>query len=256
MPELIDTHVHLDDSRLLSQLDKVLDHAKQMNVVQMVNVGHNLKSSVDSVLLAAKHDNIWATVGFHPHSALDYDQDSSRRLAGLAGAPRVVAIGEIGLDYHYNFSPASVQRQVFREQLDLALALNLPVVIHQREAVADSLKILDAAGPFPQGGIMHCFSASVEVMERCLGLGLSVGIGGAVTFLKAQYVKDVAIAVPLNRLVLETDSPYMAPHPFRGKTNQPGYLPWIAAEIAKLRRITTTEVIKACTQNARTLYNI
>ena len=251
MPELIDTHVHLDDPRLATNLETILAYAKLMQVTKVVNVGHDYQSSKASVRLAKERSNIWATVGFHPHSAKDFTLLSLTQLEKLALESKVVAIGEIGLDYHYNHSPAKVQREVFQEQLALATALDLPVVIHQREAVDDTLSLLEAAAPFAQGGIMHCFTAPVTVMRHCLDLGLSIGIGGAVTFAKGQIVKDVAVAVPLEYLVLETDCPYMSPHPHRGKTNQPGYLPLIANEIAGLRGMVVDDLIEICTRNAK-----
>lgn len=256
MSELIDTHVHLDDPRLREQLVQVLDFACQMKVGKMINIGHDLESSVASAALAGEHANIWAAVGIHPHSASELDKDSLNQLAKLAEAPKVVAVGEIGLDYHYDYSPRPVQRQAFVAQLDLAAKLGLPVIIHQREAVADTLSILTDAGPLPHGGVMHCFSGSVEIMRQCLDLNLHLGLGGTVTFANARRAKEVAAAVPLERLVLETDCPYLAPHPHRGKTNQPGYLPLIAAEIARLRAIDADQLIAACTENAKTLFNI
>lgn len=256
MPELIDTHVHLDDPRLAANLEEILTYAKLMQVTKVVNIGHDYQSSKASVRLAAERDSIWAAVGFHPHSASEFSASVSGRLEKLASAAKVVAVGEIGLDYHYNHSPAKVQREVFREQLALAAALDLPVVIHQRDAIDDALAILEAAAPFPRGGIMHCFTASQAVMRQCLDLGLSIGIGGAVTFAKAQLVKEVAAAVPLERLVLETDCPYMAPHPHRGKPNQPGYLPLIAAEIAGLRAMAIEQLVENCTENAKNIFHI
>lgn len=256
MPELIDTHVHLDDPRLLGDLEQVLAFARQMKVSKMINIGHDLESSIASALLAGEHANIWAAVGIHPHSASELDKDSLSRLARLAEAPKIAAVGEIGLDYHYDYSPRPIQQQAFVAQLGLAAELGLPVIIHQREAVADTLSILAAAGPLPYGGVMHCFAGSVETMRQCLDLNLHIGLGGTVTFANARRAKEVAAAVPLERLVLETDCPYLAPHPYRGKTNQPGYLPLIAAEIARLRAMDVDQLIAACTENAKTLFKL
>lgn len=256
MSELIDTHVHLDDPRLRGELVQVLDFARKMKVTKMINIGHDMESSIASRVLAEEHAYIWAAVGIHPHSASDLDKDSLSQLAKLASGTKVVAVGEIGLDYHYDYSPRPVQRQAFAAQLDLAADLGLPVVIHQREAVADTLSILAAAGPLIHGGVMHCFSGSVETMKQCLDLNLHIGLGGIVTFANARRAKEVAAAVPLEMLVLETDCPYLAPHPHRGKTNQPGYLPLIAAEISRLRAMDVEQLIAACTDNAKTLFNI
>lgn len=256
MPELIDTHVHLDDLRLYSQLEQVLDFAAINNVTKMINIGHNRESSIASVSLAREHANIWAAVGFHPHSAKDLDKHCIQLLKELASDPRVVAIGEIGLDYHYDYSPRKTQREAFVVQLELALQLGLPVVIHQREASADTMSILAAAGPLPRGGVMHSFSGSTDTMRECIDLNLSIGLGGPVTFTNAVRPKEVAASVPLDRLVLETDCPYLTPHPHRGKTNQPGYLPIIADEIARLRGMDSVQLIAACTQNAKILFHV
>lgn len=256
MPELIDTHVHLDDSRLRQELGPVLELARKMKVTKMINIGHDMESSLASTVLAAEHVNIWAAIGIHPHSASTLNAERLKKLAELAALAKVVAVGEIGLDYHYDLSPRPVQRQAFAAQLELAAQLGLPVIIHQREAVADTLSILAAAAPLTHGGVMHCFSGSVETMMQCLDLNLHIGLGGPVTFANARRAKEVAAAAPLERLVLETDCPYLAPHPHRGKTNQPGYLPLIAAEIARLRNMDVAHLIAACTKNAKALFNM
>lgn len=256
MSQLIDTHVHLDDPRLRRQLPEVLAYAAAMGVTRMINIGYNMESSQASLALAREHENIWAAVGIHPHSAKDFTEKDLAGLENLARDAKVVAIGEIGLDYHYDHSPRSVQREVFARQLELARHLNLPVIIHQREAVQHTLDCLAAYAPLPRGGVMHCFSGSVEVMERCLELNLHIGLGGPVTFKNARKPKEVAAAVPLERLLLETDCPYLAPHPHRGKTNQPGYLPLVAAEIAAIRQVSPVEIASACWDNARTLFGL
>lgn len=256
MPELIDTHVHLDDPRLRKELGPVLDLAYNLKVTKMINIGHDIESSLASAVLAAEHANIWAAVGVHPHSASAFNAESLKQLAEMAALPKVVAVGEIGLDYHYDLSPRPLQRQAFAAQLELAAQLGLPVIIHQREAVADTLSILAAAAPLTHGGVMHCFSGSVETMKQCLDLNLHIGLGGPVTFTNARRAKEAAVAVPLERLVLETDCPYLAPNPHRGKTNQPGYLPLIAAEIASLRDMEIAHLIAACTKNAKALFKL
>lgn len=256
MSHLIDTHVHLDDPRLRRQLSQVLAYAAAMGVARMINIGHNMESSRASLALAREHENIWAAVGVHPHSAKDFTEEDMVRLENLAKDAKVVAIGEIGLDYHYDHSPRPVQREVFRRQLELARRLDLPVIIHQREAVQHTLECLAEFAPLARGGVMHCFSGSVEVMKSCLDLNLHIGLGGPVTFKNARKPKEVAAAVPLDRLLLETDCPYLAPHPHRGKTNQPGYLPLVAAEIAAIRGVSPAEIAEACWDNARALFRL
>jgi|SRR5690554_517491 len=256
MPELIDTHVHLDNPRLSSDLEEVLSYAQEMGITKMINIGHNMDSSLASLKLANEHDNIWAALGIHPHSAKEVTDSDFQQLRELAAHPKVVAIGEIGLDYHYDYSPRPVQKEVFRRQLELAGDLHLPIAIHQREAVGDAMEILTEFGPFYYGGVMHCFSGSLETLAQCIDLNLHIGLGGPVTFTNARRVKEVAKAVPLNRLLLETDCPYLAPHPHRGKTNQPGFLPLVAQEISKLRSISLEELASACTTNANALFGV
>ena len=256
MPELIDTHVHLDDARLIKDLDLILARAREKGVTKMINIGHDMESSRSSVHLARTYGNIWAAVGIHPHSARDAREADFHLLEELAREDKVVAIGEIGLDYHYDFSPRPVQREVFQRQLEMSIRLGLPVVIHQREAVRDTLDILQEYAPLPYGGVMHCFSGTVDIMEQCLELGLVIGLGGTVTFKNARETKAVAAAVPLDKLVLETDCPYLAPHPFRGKVNQPGYLPLVAAEIARLKGVPLDRLIAACAATASNLFQL
>lgn len=256
MPELVDTHVHLDHPRLRPCLAEVLSLARQMGVGKMINVGHDLESSLAGIDLADENDCIWAAIGVHPHSAATLDQAALDQLAALAPRSKVVAIGEIGLDYHYDYSPRSQQKEAFRAQLRLAADLGLPVIIHQREAEEDVLEILDRVGPLRYGGVLHCFSGSLATLDSCLALNLSVGLGGMVTFAKAEAVRAAARAVPLERLVLETDCPYLAPHPHRGKTNQPAYLPLVAAQISRLRGIEEGELIEACKENAQALFGL
>jgi len=256
MPELIDTHVHLDDPRLAENLAEVQAYSKKVGVTRMINIGHNMESSRASVKLAEDWDNVWAAVGIHPHSAKDVDDQDFAELELLAAEPKVVAIGEIGLDYHYDYSPRPIQKEVFCRQLEMAHKLKKPIVIHQREAVQDTMEILESFTPITHGGVMHCFSGSVEVMRQCLELNLHIGLGGPVTFTNARKVKEVAAVVPLSRLLLETDCPYLSPHPHRGKVNQPGYLPLVAAEIAQIKDIALEDLISACSANAISVFGL
>jgi TatD DNase family protein len=256
MPELIDTHVHLDHPKLWGDLEQVISYAQTKKVTQMINIGHDMASSRASLALASQWKNIWATVGVHPHSAKDMIDSDLVELEEMAANSRIIAIGEIGLDYHYDFSPRKIQRDVFRRQLELAKGLDLPIIIHQREAVKDTLDLLEASGPWPRGGVMHCFSGSVETMYLCLDLGLHIGLGGPVTFTNARKAKDVAKLVPLDRVLLETDCPYLAPTPHRGKTNQPGYLPLVAQEIARIKSMPVDDIVQSCTTNAKNLFRL
>lgn len=256
MLRIIDTHVHLDHPRLQGDIPGVIAEAKRAGVVRMINIGHDFASSRESVALAKQHPEVWAVVGIHPHSAKDWRGDTLACLENWLKEPRVVAIGEIGLDYHYDFSPRPVQQEVFRKQLELAQKLKLPVVIHLREAAQETLNILQEFSPLPRGGVMHCYSGSVELARELVDLGLYIGLGGPVTFTNARKVKEVAAVVPLERLLLETDCPYLAPHPHRGKTNQPAWTALVAQEIAQIRGIKLEEVAKTTWQNANRLFGL
>jgi len=254
--ELVDTHVHLDDARLSSNIGKILAYARSKGVTRLINIGHDMESSQASLHLAQTYNFIWAAVGIHPHSATELTDRFLAELEELAASPRVVAMGEIGLDYYYDHSPRQQQRDAFRVQLELAVKANLPVVIHQRDAVRDTLDILGRYSPLPRGGVMHCFSGSLEVLAECEKMNLHIGLGGPVTFTNARKAKEAAEAVSLDKLILETDCPYLTPHPHRGKTNQPGYLPLIAAEIAKIRSMEEGQLIAACSANAVALFGL
>lgn len=256
MPELIDTHVHLDDPRLLGDIDGVLDYARSVGVKKMINIGHDMESSRATLEIAKKYPGIRGTVGIHPHSAKDMTRRDLDELKELADQAEIVGIGEIGLDYYYQHSSREHQKEAFILQLELAQELKLPVVIHQRDAVQDTLELLAQYSPLSQGGVMHCFSSSVEVMRTCIDYNLHIGLGGPVTFVNAKKAKEVAVEVPLDRLILETDCPYLAPHPHRGKTNQPGYLLLIAAEISRLRSVSMDSLCSACTTNSIKLFNL
>ncbi|MTI96820.1 MAG: TatD family deoxyribonuclease [Firmicutes bacterium] len=256
MPDLIDTHAHLNHPRLTDNLDQVLAAAKAAGVGTIINIGYDLSSSHASVELAAIHPCIFAAVGFHPHWANDFSEANYISLKELAQRPEVVAIGEIGLDYFRDNSPREVQRTVFRRQLELVCELKMPVIVHTRDAIGDTVKILTEFGPFVAGGVMHCYSGSAEMVRDFLSLNLSISLGGPVTFKNARRAKEVAAAVPAERLLLETDCPYLAPHPHRGSTNHPAYLAIIAAEVAAIRNTDIDSLADQTSANARKLFNI
>ena len=253
---IFDYHAHYDDPKFDGDRAQVLARVHEGGVEYIINAGADLETSRSSIRLAEEFPFVYAVVGVHPQDAQDAPEDYLARLEEMAAHPKVVGIGEIGLDYHYDYSPRSQQKEAFRAQLRLAADLGLPVIIHQREAEEDVLEILDRAGPLRYGGVLHCFSGSLATLDSCLALNLSVGLGGMVTFAKAEAVRAAARAVPLERLVLETDCPYLTPHPHRGKTNQPAYLPLVAAQISRLRDIEEGELIEACKENAQALFGL
>jgi TatD DNase family protein len=235
MTDLVDTHAHLHFPELASDLAEVLTRARTAGVRRFVTVGTDAETSRAAIALAAGEPDVWATVGIHPHDAEGVDEAALEEIARLAGEPRVVAIGEIGLDFFRNLSPRADQEGVFRALLGLARRARKPVVIHCREAHADVLRILDDERVAEIGGVMHCFSGDVAVARRCLDHGLAISLAGPVTYPNARALPDVARFVPDDRLVLETDCPYLPPQGYRGKRNEPAYLALTAARVAALR---------------------
>lgn len=254
--ELIDTHCHLDFPDYREDLEAVLARAAQAGVREMISVGIDLPTSRQAAALAERLEGVYATVGVHPHHVKEVGDDDYRALRELAGHPKVVAYGEIGLDYVKEYSPAAMQREHFAGQVELARELALPLVIHDREAHADTLAILRGAGELPAGGVMHCFSGDAALAEEVLALGFHISIPGVVTFKSAATLAEAVKAVPLERLLLETDAPFLAPVPKRGKRNEPSYLTHIAAKVAELKGCPTAEVARQTTANARRLFGL
>lgn len=253
---MIDSHCHLDFEKFDHDRQAVIASAEETGLVAIINPGVDLKSSRAAVALAEEYSMVYAAVGFHPHDAKFFDTGAIEALRGLAAHPKVVAIGEIGLDYYRNYSPHDVQRRVFSAQLDLAAEMELPVIIHNREASADVFAALAdwAAGDPKRRGVLHSYSAGPEWLERILGLGFSIGLSGPVTFAKARSLHRVAQTVPLDRLLIETDAPFLAPEPFRGLRNQPAYVRYVAEKIASLRGISVQQLCEQTMQNAVELF--
>jgi TatD DNase family protein len=253
---LFDTHAHLDGEEYATDREEMIARARSAGVVHIVNVGFNLESSRRSVRLAEEYDLIYAAVGIHPHDAAEAGPGYLEELKEMAAHPRVVALGEMGLDYYRDLSPRPVQQKIFREQLALARELELPFIIHDREAHGDLMKILRENRPGPSGGVLHCYSGSWEMARECLALGLYLSIAGPVTYSNANRLKEIVTRVPLDRLLIETDAPYLSPAPYRGKRNEPAYVACTAEEIARLRCLKTEDLAKACTENGRKLFRI
>lgn len=252
---MIDTHAHYDDKAFNNDRHELLAGMPLQGVEIIINNGDSIKTSRKSISLAEKYPFIYAAVGVHPHNATEFSDEIYEEIKKMASHKKTVAIGEIGLDYHYDFSPRSVQKDVFSKQLCLAREVELPVVIHEREACRDCLEILKAEAK-DLNIVMHCFSGSVETLKIVLDMGFLISLGGTVTFKNAVKTAEVASFVPLDRLMLETDCPYLTPVPHRGKRNDSSYLPFVAERIAQIRGIKTEEVISATTENAKRFYNI
>ncbi|WP_457574981.1 TatD family hydrolase [Desulfolithobacter sp.] len=253
---LIDSHCHLDMAPYSDDLDQVLDQALQAGVRQTITIGIDYESSAAAVALAKRYDCLFATVGLHPHGAATASPEGYHHMEELAGDERVVGYGEIGLDYARNYAPRDVQLREFRYQLDMAKNLRLPVIIHDREAHDDTMRLLRQAAPFPAGGVMHCFSGDLALARQVIDLGLYISIPGIVTFKNARALQEVAARAELERIILETDGPFLAPMPFRGKRNQPGWLVYTAMQVARLRDTSLEEVARQTSANARNLFNL
>lgn len=251
---LFDTHTHLDDEKFDTDRDELIESFKSQGLTLLVNIGADMKTSEESVKLAEKYDFIYATVGVHPNVTGDMTEDDLVRLKELASNEKVVAIGEIGLDYHYDEPEPEVQKEWFKKQLLLAKELNLPYVVHDRDAHADVLEIIKNVGY--TNGVMHCFSGSSEMAKEVTKMGMYVSIAGQVTFKNAPKVQAVALSVPLDKLLIETDSPYLTPEPFRGKRNNSAYVRYTAEKIAELRGMTFEEIAKITMENGKNFYNI
>lgn len=253
---VIDSHCHLDMESYQGDLDVLLQNARRQGVGSIITIGIDKKSSAAAVALAHKYPFIKATVGVHPHDAQQVDDTTYSFLTELVRDNRdqIVGYGEIGLDYVKDYCPKSIQIKVFEEQLDLAQTLELPVIIHDREAHDDCLALLKNAGPFPQGGVMHCFSGDIALAEEVLELGFYISIPGVVTFKNGTALQEVAATVPLDSMLIETDGPFLSPVPYRGKRNDPVYLLYTAEKIAQLKNISIDEVAKQTSQNCLSLF--
>jgi len=253
---LIDTHAHLQDPRFAADLDAVLQRARAAGVSQIINIGCDLPSSRVVVNMAEKHRGLWATVGVHPHEAAKADEQALAELIELARHPRVVAIGETGLDFYRNLSPPEAQERVFRSQIGVASQLGKPLVVHTREAADEVLAILADEVPPDLDVVMHCFSGSREFADECLKRGYLLGIGGPVTYPKADRLRSIVAEAPLEQLLLETDCPHLPPQPHRGQRNEPAYVRLVGERVAELRGMPLGELAAATTANAVRVFGL
>ncbi|WP_027964438.1 TatD family hydrolase [Halalkalibacillus halophilus] len=253
---LFDTHVHLNADQFNEDRDEVIKNAQEAGVTHMVVVGFDRKTIPIALEIAEQYDFIYSAVGWHPVDAVDCTEEDLNWIEELSTHPKVVAIGEMGLDYHWDKSPKEVQKEVFRKQIALAKRVNLPVIIHNREATADIVQILKEEDAHEAGGIMHCYSDGVSYAKECLEMGFYISLGGPVTFKNAKDPKIVAEEVPLDRLLIETDCPFLAPHPNRGKRNEPAYVKLVAEKIAEIKGESFETVAKVTNKNAKDLFQI
>jgi len=254
--ELFDTHAHLHFPEFDADRAEMMARARQAGVTRMLTIGTEVPTSRAAVALAESEPDVWASVGVHPHDAAEADADVLTEIERLAGGPRVVAVGEIGLDFFRNLSPREAQERVFRYCVGLARRVRKPVVVHCRDAHAEVLAILAEERVSEAGGIMHCFSGDVAIARRCLDLGLLISLAGPVTYPNARALPEVARFVPADRLVIETDCPFLPPQGYRGKRNEPAYLALTAARAAELRGEPLEDFARRASDNARRLLRI
>jgi len=265
--KLFDTHVHLNDERYDDDLDGVLLRAKEAGLTRMILASASFEDCIDVQRIVSEKNTpelmLWCTIGVHPHEAANYTdaihQQLREWLADRA-CKRIVALGEIGLDYFYDYSPRELQRLVFKRQLDLAFEMNVPIVLHERDAVMDTLLILDeykkTGKLLTAPGVCHCFSGSEEVAEKLFAYGFYLGFDGPITFKNSKRAPFVITKAPMDRLLIETDSPYLTPVPFRGKRNEPAYVKYVLEKMAKLKGVTPEIMADITTENACRLFGL
>lgn len=252
---MIDTHCHLNDEKLLPEADGIVAGFREQGIESAICVGYDMPSSEKAVELAEKYPELYAVIGIHPHDATTADYDKYERLATLSSSQKVVGIGEIGLDYHYDLSPRAIQKGAFREQIELADTLGLPIVLHIREAYEDAKQILFESQRYLNNGLLlHCYSGSKEFVKIFGELDAYFAFGGAITFKNARHNLEAMQAVPVNRLLLETDCPYMTPEPFRGRTNRPEYVNLVADKASEVLGIERSEIDRITSENAKRLF--
>lgn len=250
---LVDSHCHLDFPDFAAELDAVIGRARAAGIGTMLTIGTRLDEFDGVRAIAEAYDDVWCSVGAHPHEAADHATAGAAELAALAAHPRVVGIGETGLDYHYDHSPHDVQQRVFRSHIEAARLSGLPLIIHAREADDDVARLLrEERAP---AGVLHCFSSGRGLAEAALGLGFYISISGIVTFRNAEELRAIVRDVPLDRLLIETDAPYLAPVPHRGKRNEPAYVAATAAAVAGLKGLDPAELAAATTENFFRLFS-
>lgn len=251
---LFDTHAHLNAEQFDTDLEEVIARAKAEEVERIVVVGFDKPTITRAMELIEEYDFIYTAIGWHPVDAIDMTEEDLSWIKELSSHEKVVAIGEMGLDYHWDKSPKDVQKEVFRKQIALAKEVNLPIIIHNRDATEDVVTILKEEGAEEVGGIMHCFTGSAEVARQCMDMNFYISFGGPVTFKNAKKPKEVAKEIPNDRLLIETDCPFLTPHPFRGKRNEPSYVKYVAEQLAELKGLTYEEIASITTENAKRLF--
>ncbi|WP_411843009.1 TatD family hydrolase [Salinicoccus sp. HZC-1] len=253
---LIDTHVHLNADQYDEDLEEVMERAREAGIEKMVVVGFDRKTIERTMSLIEQYDNVYGVIGWHPVDAIDCTDEDLAWIESLSAHEKIVGIGETGLDYHWDKSPHDVQKTVFKKQIALAKRVQLPIIIHNRNATEDCIEILKSESAHEIGGIMHAFSGNEADADTIIDMNFYVSLGGPVTFKNAQEPKDIAVHVPIDKLLVETDAPYLAPHPYRGKRNEPAHVKLVAEKIAELRGISYEQLAAQTTKNAEAFFGI
>jgi TatD DNase family protein len=255
---LIDSHAHIQGKEYAGEAEAVIARAREVGVEKIIAVGGagDMSSNTEAIALAARFENVFATVGMHPHDAKDVGANELQSLKELAASPKVVAVGETGLDYYYSHSPHDVQRRVFSQFIHMARDTDLPIVVHERDAARDAAELLRTEGSAKLRGVIHCFTGNYEAACAYLDLGFYLSFTGIITFKNAEPLREVVRKVPLERMFVETDSPYLTPVPHRGKRNEPAYVRFVAETIAKLKGVELDEVARLTTASVKSLFSI
>ncbi len=253
---IFDTHAHYDDDAFQEDREELLAGLEAAGIGTVVNIGASIASTKTSLELAERYPFIYAAAGVHPSETAELDEEKMNWLAEMCAHPKIVAVGEIGLDYHWDEPEREVQKRWFREQIRLALRVKLPIVVHSRDAAKDTLDIIKEEKAAEAGGVIHCFSYGVEVAREYLDMGFYLGVGGVLTFKNAKKLKEVVAYMPADRILLETDCPYMAPTPHRGERNSSLYLPLVVKAVSEIKGIPEEEVVAVTEANARRMYRL
>lgn len=253
---IFDSHAHYDDESFDNDRDELLNGLKENGVGYVVNISASLDNCLNTLELIKRYDFIYGTIGVHPSETGELKDADEALLREYADNEKIVAIGEIGLDYYYPEPDRDCQKHWFRKQIDIAKSMKLPLVIHSRDAAADTLSIIKEERAMECGGVIHCFSYEKEMAREYLNMGFNLGIGGVVTFKNARKLKEAVQYAPIEQIVLETDCPYLAPEPFRGKRNDSSLIKYVAAQVAELKDMYVNDVIRITEENAKKMYNI
>jgi TatD DNase family protein len=255
---LIDSHAHIQGKEYAGEVEAVIERARAAGVEKIIAVGGagDMSSNTEAIALAESFANVYATVGMHPHDAKDVGQDEFEKLKTLSAHRKVIAVGETGLDYHYDHSPRDVQRRVFAQFIHMASKTELPLVVHERDAAGDAADLLRGEGAGKLRGVIHCFTGHYDAACAYLDLGFYISFTGIITFKNADPLREVVRKVPLERMLIETDSPYLTPVPHRGKRNEPAYVHLVAETVAKMKRLSLVEIARVTSDNVKELFGI